>query len=143
MSNAVIREELESRLITWAAAQNPPLQIALQNQDFAPPAMTLDGTPTYLRCFLIPAMTDSLTLRGNHRQYHGVFQVSIVLARGAGSAGAESLLPALDALYPVAVPATRAGLRIVVMRPMSAAAAIPEDDREVIPVTCRYQCDTS
>ncbi|QHJ00116.1 hypothetical protein GT347_20310 [Xylophilus rhododendri] len=143
MSNAVIRAEFEARLAAWAATQVPPLAIAFQNQAFTPPAAVFGSpAPTYLRCFLIPAMTDSLTLAGNHRQYRGVFQVSIVLARDVESTAAEAFIPALDALFSVAVPAVRAGLRILVMKPMSAAAAISEDDRQVIPVSCRYQVDT-
>ena len=134
MSAPDIRRAFESRLSTWAAAQSLP--VAWQNVSFSPPSSA------YLRAFLLPADTDSRDLAGQHREYRGVFQVSICLPEGEGPGAGEALVSALDALFPPSAPMLINGLQVYVVRPMSAAPALQEPDRYVIPVSCEYRANT-
>jgi hypothetical protein len=137
MSNALIRAAFETRLATWAAAQVPAIPIAYENVTFTPPS------GRYLRSFLLPADTQSLTLDGLHREYIGIYQVSIALPINTGAGAGQMLSAALDTLFPVAAPMTQGGLNVWVTSPMSAGPAIQEPDRFVIPVSCGYQADTA
>ena len=132
MSNVIIRKAFEDRLATWAAAQLPPLPIAYENRAFSPPA-----NGRYLQAFLIPARTDSEFLEGNHRGYDGIFQVSIVMPLGSGTAQAGNIALALDAIYPVYFKDN--AISIYITSPMSAAPPIITDNTFVLPVSCLYR----
>lgn len=138
MSQTLVRDAFEQRLASWAAAQSPAIPVAYQGVEFKPPA-----TGHYLRAFLLPNNTNSNTLDQLHRQYRGFFQVSIVMPSGSGMGAAEALVSALDALFPPSEPITSGAIKVTVTSPMSAAAAIDENGRDVIPVSCAYQADTT
>lgn len=134
MSNAIIRKAFESRLKTWADAQTPAIKIAYENVSFTPP------TGRYLRCFMLPASTDSETLDGTHRNYSGVFQVSIVVPLNQGSAEALVIASAIDALYPVTF--VQDSLRITMTRPMGIRPGQVEENMYVLPIDGAYRLDT-
>jgi hypothetical protein len=136
MSNTLIRAAFETRLATWAAAQTPAIPIAYENVTFVAPATR------YLRSFLLPADSASLTLDRLHREYLGVYQVSIVMPLNTGAGAGQALVSALEALFPPATPLVQGGLSILILNPMSAGSAIQEPDRYVIPVSCSYRADT-
>lgn len=135
MSTEVIRGLLEARLKTWADAQTPAMPVAWQNVAFTPPQ-----DKKYLRCFVLPGRTTSDDLKGDHRGYRGVFQVSIVRPLGEGTGFARAIEVQLDALYPVNL---RLGtsLAVQILTPMSASNPIDEPEAIVFPVTARYQAD--
>lgn len=137
MSDALIRSAFESRLAAWAAAQTPAIPIAYQNKPFDPPV------GVYLRSFILPAGTISLTLDRKHRQYKGVFQVSIVAPLATGPGAAEAVATALDALFPIDAPLAVGSILVWLLSPMSAAPAQQEPARYVIPVSAQYQSDTA
>lgn len=133
MSQSLIRAAFETRLKTWADAQTPAIPLAWQNVPFAP-------TPgRYARALLLPSPTRCDTLEGGHRRYQGIFQVSLVMPVGAGSRTAEVLAGDLDATFPMTF--EHDGLRICLLQPMSAAPAIADADRYVIPVSAPYRVD--
>lgn len=132
MSQQRIRSAFETRLNTWAASQGLP--VAWQNVAFDPPATT------YLRAFILPADTDSADLAGQHREYRGVFQVSLCLPINGGNG--DALVSALDALFPTTAPMDSGGLQVWIARPMSAAPGIQDEDRYIIPVSCEYRAHT-
>lgn len=136
MSIAAIRSAFEAPLKTWADAQLPPLRVAQQNTGFEQPASR------YLRAFLLPAETESRDIGRANRAFSGVFQVSIVEPIGAGPVGPEAVCDAIAALYPLDAPFVSGGLEIWVTRPLSAAPAISERDRWVIPASLAYRADT-
>jgi hypothetical protein len=136
MSSAAIRSAFESVLKTWADAQLPPVAIAQQNIAFEQPSRR------YLRAFVLPAETESLDIGRANRRFNGVFQVSIVEPVGAGPDAAEAVCDAISALYPLNAPIVSGGMQIWVTRPLSAAPAIPERDRFVIPASLAYRADT-
>lgn len=133
-----IRQLLETRLNTWAAARSPALSIAWQNVPFTPPA------GAYLRAFILPAETDSQTLDGGHREYTGLFQVSVCAPRDTGPGAAESIAEEIATLFPNSLILTIASpaFAVQMVSPMSIGRAIQEPDRYVIPIWARYRADT-
>jgi len=136
MSQALIRQAFEGSLATWAAAQTPPIPVAWENVSFTPPA------GRYARASLLPGGTASDDLEGLLRSYLGLFQVSLCMPIGSGSAEAEALVASLDAQFSTTAPMTSGALTVYITAPMSAAAALAEPDRHVIPVACAYTAHT-
>lgn len=136
MSEALVRAAFESRLSTWAAAQSPAISVAWQNVKFSPTANT-----RYIRAFVLPARTISLTLDRTHRQYKGVFQASLCMPIDTGAGAAEALVASLDAYFPLTTYMTQGSLRVYLISPMSAAPAISEPGLYVVPVSAQYQAD--
>lgn len=137
MSTNAVRAALEARLATWAAARSPVLRIAWQNTPFTPAS-----GETYLQPFLLPAETDSADLKGDHRAYRGVFQVSITAPINAGVGAALGVAAELNTLFPVNGRYTSAGVTTQIIGPASAGPAIQEPDRLTIPVSIPYRADT-
>lgn len=132
MSQQAVRRALESKLKIWAAANALP--IAYQNVEFKPP----DGN--YGRAYLLPAPTTSPDLGRRGRIWLGTFQISLVMATGAGQKAAEALVSSLDGEFDPAVPiAAAGGLLVHLLEPVSAVAPISEGDREVVPVSFPYR----
>lgn len=131
MSQAIIRAALEGRLKTWADAE--PVTVAWENVEFNPP------TSAYLRANLLPNDTEMRDLQGRHRGYIGIFQVSIVLPIGVGAAAASGWITELDTLFSTETPITVGSVRIYITRPMSAAPALQDEGRYIVPVSCEYR----
>ena len=135
MSNELILEAFEKRLTDWANAQTPAIPIAYMNKNFTPPATR------YIRAFLLPAATQSLTLDGVNRDYSGVFQVSFVMPKNEGGKPAAKLADSIDAAFPVSF--LYKGLRIWMTKPMSTRPSYNDDDgRYVLPVSGNYRAET-
>ena len=137
MSTNAVRAILEGRLATWAAGQSPALRVAFENVPFTPAS-----GETYLAAYTLPADTRSQDLKGDHRAYVGVFQVSVVAPKGAGSGGALAIANNLNSLFPVNGRYTASGFTVQVMSPASAAQGIPSDNSYTVPVSFRYRADT-
>lgn len=135
MTMARIRTAFESKLNTWAQAQSPALPVAWPNVTFTPPV------GSYVRAFLIPSSTASRDIGGKNRSYTGIFQASLFLPIGSGPALADSLAGSLDAAFPVDTQLISGSLRITLTSPMSAAAAVEEPDRYLVPVSCSYRAE--
>lgn len=135
MSTKLIRSIYEQRLAAWAAALS--LSVAWQNVAFTPPASGI-----YLRAFLLPGDTGSLDLEGVHRQYVGVFQVSIVAPAGQGSGASEQLAEEIAALFPMALRLTSGSFAVQIVSPCSIGPAIQDGTHYTLPVWFRYRADT-
>lgn len=138
MSTAKIRAAFETRLATWAAAQVPPLPIAYENRTFNPPT---DGS-TYLRAFVLESPTLSSTLDRRHREYGGIFQVSIQCAPNTGVGAAQALAAQLCALWPPEQLFRYSDIEIVIEEPPSVGPKISQPEYFVVPVSVDYRCDT-
>lgn len=136
MSQAKIRAAFETRLATWAAAQAPALQVAYENRPFTPPA------GTYLRAFMLESPTLSSTLDRRHREYGGLFQVSIVAAPTGGMGPIQTVADAICALYPPTAPMVYSGISVYMEEPMSIGPKITEADRFTVPVSVPFRCDS-
>lgn len=130
MSTDAIRAALESRLATWAAGQG--LAVAWSGVPFDPPPVT------HLRAHLLPASVDGNDIAGLHREYRGVWQVSVHLPAGTGHGAALVIADALDVAFNPAVPISASGFTLHFASPMSPAPAIEEPGWSVIPVSAHY-----
>jgi hypothetical protein len=135
VSHATVRAILEGRLNTWATGT--ALRVAWENVPFSP----AQGE-TYVRAFMLPAETVSQDLKGDHRRYLGVFQVSIVTPINSGPGAALALVDSLNTQFPMNGRYTSGAVTVQIVGPASPAPAIQEESNFVIPVSIRYRCDT-
>lgn len=131
MSDVLIAEAFESTLKAWADAQTPAIPVAWENKAFTPPA------GRYVRAHLLPNPAKHLFVDGDGRSLQGIFQVDLCMPIGAGAGGARALAASLDAAF--AITMVQGSLRIWLIAPMSAANAIQEPDRFVVPVSAEYK----
>lgn len=131
MSKKIVRAALESAVNTWAAANS--LTVAWENIPFTPPS------GAYVRAFIIPSPTTSESLERADRRYSGLLQVDLMMPINVGSGQGETLLASLSAAFNPANVLTLSGVRINIPQPASDAAALPEPNRHVIPVTVPYE----
>lgn len=136
MSQSAIRAALEAPLATWAAAQNPPLPVAWEN-------VALDAQGRHIRASLLPAQTLSFDLLGKHRRFQGIFQLTLVMPTNAGMRDTEALVAGIGALYPNAARFTSGGISVLIAKPASAAPPLVDDGQLAVPVSIRYQADTT
>lgn len=134
MSNAVIRAELESRLKTWADAQNPQVPIAFQNAAFTKPS-----SGPYLEAWLLPGPTLNKTVDGSRKTYIGIFQINCWAKSGNGMGVVEQLSQSVINLFPM-LPKTGS---VSIEKTPEAERPIPDDAGWVIvPVTIQYRMET-
>lgn len=136
MSNLLVRKAFELRVQTWAADQIPPLPVAYQNAPFVVPADW-----RYARCFVLPGQTDSRDLEGKHRDYVGVFQVTLSTALNTGFRESMDLAESLDETFSTGLPMVQDGFRVWIVSPMSPASALDDPNALVIPVSARYRAE--
>lgn len=136
MSNKRIRAAIEGRLSTWAGAHSPALPIAWEDVPFTP------SNAVYLRGFLLPATTRSDDLGGEHRQWRGFYQISLVCPINTGPGVAEGIAEELDALFPVNLLLPIGGLSVQIVSPASAAPALQDVQSYTIPVSLGYSAQT-
>lgn len=131
MSQALVRRALETALNTWATSAS--VSVAWENVEFSP----APGT-AYVRAFMLPAETQQGFVAGNHRQYLGVFQVTLCMPEGTGPAAADALVSSLDAAFTTTAPLTAGGVSVWIIKPMSPGPKLPEPGLYAIPVSCTY-----
>lgn len=134
MSTKAVRAILESRLATWAASK--PIRVQYENVPFTPQA-----GETHLRASLLPAETISVDLKGDHRGYRGVFQVSIVRPINSGSGPALDIAAELNQQFPVNGRYTNGAVTVQVITPASAAPALQDESTYIVPVSFQYRAD--
>lgn len=134
MSDALIRAAIETRVAAWAAGRQPALPVCYENTSAAP-------AKPYARVTLLPATTENLFVKGNHRLRSGVCQVALILPPGVGTAQADALAASLDAAFPLNVALVQGGVKVVLMSPFSRGPAIPEADAYYVPISCTYRSD--
>lgn len=137
MSQKACKAAIESRLATWAAARSPALRIAWENVTFTPA-----NGETYLRAFLLPADTASQDLAGTHRAFRGVYQVNVSVPLAVGAGAALGIVAELDALFPVNLRITSAGVTTQITGPASAGPADQDASHYTVPVSITYRADT-
>lgn len=135
MSNKLCRQAIEARLSAWAAARSPALPVAWENVAFDPVAI-------YLRGFLLPAQTASADLAGKHREFHGIYQVSVVCPINQGPGIAEGIAAEIAALFPLNLRLAVTGLTVQINAPASAAQGGTDGNYYIVPVSFGYRADT-
>lgn len=133
MSLQLIREAMEVALSTWASANS--VSVAWENVKFVP---TADAP--HARAYLLPGEPQAPFLSGAGRVHVGVFQVSLHMPQGYGTAAASALVDSLDAAFTTTAPLTAGGVSVFIVRPMGAGPAMPGDSGAyVVPVSCEYR----
>jgi hypothetical protein len=132
MSQKIVRAGLEKKLKAWADVQTPVLTVAWENVSFTPPA------GPYLRAFLLPEPTLSKTLDKLHRRYAGIMQVDLVMPINGGASPAETLLASMLTAFAPATSFIESSVRIYIPEPASAAPALSESNRYIVPVSITY-----
>lgn len=135
MSNRKCRQAIETAINTWNSAKAKPYPIAWENAPFTPPEAV------YLRCHMLPAQTDSNDLKGDHRCYRGVYQISIYAPINQGSGGAEAIADELAALFPNNKRLTAGGLSLQTVSPVSVARGMQDEGRYILPCSFYYRAD--
>lgn len=134
MSNASIRAELETRLKTWADAQNPQVPIAFQNSPFTKPA-----NGPFLEPILIPNETLNKTVAGTRKTHIGLFQVNCWAASGGGMRQVEQLAQSIVDLFPI-LPKT--GTVSIEKTPEAERPMSDGSGWVIVPVMIKYRMET-
>jgi hypothetical protein len=114
-----IQAAIEAPLLTWAAAQSPPIPVAIENKAFTKPA-----TGPYLKLFLLGAVTVNPDVSAEKERTTGIFQIDVCTPQGVGTKLEQTLVAAIKALYPV-LPKTPP---VSIERPASEATGRNSDD---------------
>lgn len=93
--NQDIREAFETRIAAYAAAQKPPIPVAWENTSYTPSPQTM-----YLRCAMLPAVTQNPSMGAPHVRLVGLYQINVYGIQDGGPAGAEAVADAIIALFP-------------------------------------------
>lgn len=129
-----IRSELEVRLFAFAAAQNPPLEIATEDRAFT------KGTLPFLECFLIPASTNNVTTDAKRIRLRGVFQVNVWVPSGKNKlAEGEAIAQGIIDAFPV-VP--KQGTVSIESTPEYSKALNDVAGWRIIPITIDYRVES-
>ena len=134
MSKSRIRKIFESRLKTWADARG--ISVAWDNTHYDPERIL------YLSSHLLPAPTVSDDLKGDHRLYSGVYQVSVHGVAREGPGASEAVAELIQELYPLNIRLTADGLTVQIITPASIGIAIQETALYTVPVSFQYRADT-
>ena len=97
-----IRGDIESRLLSFAAAQTPPIPVALEGVPLTRPT----NSTFYFELFFLPSTTTTVTLGARHIRQRGMVQINVWTVDGHGSGALEAMADQVAALYPV-VPITQ------------------------------------
>lgn len=91
-----VRSDLESRLATWAASQNPPIEISWEGMSYDKPSSSL-----FLQAIISPSKPSMAGVSGIRYRELGILHINIWGLDGKGSSEVESIAQALVNLFPV------------------------------------------
>jgi hypothetical protein len=123
-----IRSELESKLTTYAQANNLP--VAWENAPFHKPT-----SGAWLECFLINNFTTERNVAATRFAAYGIFQVNVWFPEGKGMALGESIAYAIRDLYPI-VPKTGT---VSIEKTPTLAPTMASDGWRIIPVSIYWR----
>lgn len=130
MTLQVLRSTLETKLKTWADANNLP--VAYEGVPYTKP------DTAWVDCFIIPATTMNKTVSAARKTYYGIFQVNIYVKDGTGNRTIEALGQSLIDAFPV-VPKVGA---VSVEATPSYTQPILEGVWRILPVRIKYRYET-
>lgn len=114
-----IRSEIETTLLTWAAAQTPAIPVSVEGVPFTKP--TSGG---YLQIFFLDPTVINPDVAAERERETGVFQVDVCVPAGTGTKAGTALADSVKALFPV-VPKTGT---VSIERPPQKSAFRPRTD---------------
>jgi hypothetical protein len=92
-----IRQEVESAIASFAAAQNPVIPVAYEGVAFNKPVSS-----PWLEVVFLNSTTKNATLDATHTRTYGTVQVNVYVPDGKGMKQLDTLTSAVAALFPVA-----------------------------------------
>lgn len=135
MSNQTIATYFESRLQTWAQAQNPVVPIAFENVAFDRAAVS---TP-WLEPFLIPNTTMNKEVSGQRKTHLGLYHVNCWAPKGEGMGDVRALADSVIALFPLLPKGA-----VSIEETPSASRPLPDGDNwVVVPVLIKYRYESN
>jgi hypothetical protein len=137
MSEALIAELVETRLLEWAELQEVP--IAFEDVPFTPPTKAI-----YARVKHLPATTTTAFLDGKHKAFIGLWQVSIVCPSGNGVGPGRRVAMTLSDYFPPNLVLQKSSFRMQINSPVSVGPVIVNDTeaRSTLPCSFTYRADT-
>jgi Bacteriophage related domain of unknown function len=135
MSDLNIRVLLESRLKAWADVQVPPISIAFENQAFTPPNVL------HLECYMLPATTKPISLKGDRTVWSGLFQITIVEQERVGSKTVGDISKMLSTLFSTNLRLTDGVVNVQVTKPLSNLVASMPGAEYRLPTRFEYRAD--
>lgn len=138
MSHEKIKRLFEIELNTFALSQTPPLRVSYKNVKFTPKVGEV-----YLRSEIMPAVTDSLTLSGDHKLYVGLYSIDVVVPLNIGTKKATDIAESLNQLFALNKLYGSKPLVVQQIKPLYIPEGDVEDTVYVLPTHFRYRCDTN
>lgn len=136
MSHTIIRALFETRLTNWASTRQQPLRVAYENVSFEP-----GPGETYLRCFMLPAETDSLDLEGAHTLFQGLFHVNVVSPAGVGPGEPSRIADELAELFPINLALSRDDFTVYVRSKLTVSRGTSDTASYTVPTRLTYRAD--
>lgn len=131
MSHAMARVAIETALNTWAKARPVPCFFGPQKGDMT--------RPIFLRGFLLPAAARTECLQGDEITYTGLYQVTISLDPAQPMGNAESIVSAIQTLFPVDSLIGGSAFSGSITDAVDQGPTVYEESRYNVPVTIPYR----
>lgn len=127
------RSEIESRILTWAGSQVPPIPVSIENVSFTKPT-----SGKYLEVFLLGHNNINPNVAADRTRSYGIFQVNCYAPAGRGMGEVEALRDNIVALFPV-LPKTGT---VSIEAPLSWSGSDVVDGCVYIPVRGNYRIES-
>lgn len=135
-------EEIKKIFETLLAeyAKNKGIRVAYHNVKFTPSA-----NETYLRSHILPALTTSYTLAGDHTQYRGIYQITIVTPLNGGTKIAGDIAGELMNIFKMNRIYYKKDSNEYVqqIKPFHTTQGFVEDAKFSYPMSFEYRCDVN
>lgn len=115
-------------------ATNNGLSIAKPGLNFEPSSGT-----GYLRCYIMPSMTEAFDVAGFVNEYRGIFQVNVFHPEGAGIMVPYETAAALCLHFATGTQVTHQATTFSILQPPHIGPPIDEPGWVMLPVSIRYR----
>lgn len=139
MSQAKIRNIFQTKIASYAATKS--IRVAYDNLQFVPKA-----NETYLACHLIPSVTKTETLSGDHKAFIGIFQITIVVGSGKATSLSDEIAEELQNEFKVYSLHSRAAdplFVVQVLSPLNVPEGKVQSGNWIVPSYFEYRADTN
>lgn len=138
MSHEKIKRVFESELNNYVDTKTPKPRVSYTNVRSVPKV----GEVSF-KSHIMPALTESYTLSGDHTLFVGVYQITIVAPFNTGTAYANQYAEELAGIFKTNRMFVGEGLEILQTKPLHIPEGFVQDTTYTLPVSFRYRCDTN
>lgn len=138
MTHDDIKKIFETLLYEYAKKDN--IRVSYHNVVFKPSA-----NETYLRSTLLPSVTTSYTLSGDHLLLKGIYQVDVITEKNVGIAKAEKIAEDLRKIFKMNKVYYKPNSEEYVQQitPIHTTQGFLDDSSFIYPLWMEYRCDTN